>query len=72
MCILSRADHALLGSQTRKGTLQEACGHPGLNLRHTFRYLGRRMIEKDDTGDFDLVVGCCYCASPLEADEDSL
>lgn len=27
------------------------------------------MIEKDDTGDSDSVVGCCYCALLLEADE---
>lgn len=70
MYILLRADHVLLGSPTRKGTLQEACEHPERNLQHIFQDLGRRRrrIEKKDTGGFDLVVGCCCCASLLEAD----
>ena len=60
MYILSKADHALSGSQTRKGTLQEACENLGRSLRHIFHDLGQRAVE-DDIDDFDSAVGCrCY------------
>ena len=61
ICILSKANHVLSGLQTRKGILQEACEHLGRSLRHIFRDLGRRGVEKDDTDDLDWAAGCrCY------------
>jgi len=67
--ILSKADHVLSGSQTRKGTLQEACEHPGRSLRHIFQDLGRRAVEKDDIDDSGSAVDYCCCAFLLEMGE---
>jgi len=68
ICTLSKANHVLLGSQTRRGTLQEACEHLGRNLRHIFQDLGLRAVEKDDIDDFAWEVGCRCCALLLEKD----
>lgn len=65
----SKADHVLSGSQTRKDKLREAYERLVQNRRHIFQDLGRRTVEKSDTGDFDSVVGCRCCALLLEADE---
>jgi hypothetical protein len=66
---LSKTNHVLLGSQTRRGTLREACEHPGQSPRHIFRDLGRRELEKNDADDFAWAVGCRCCALLLETDE---
>jgi len=64
--ILPKADHVLSGSQTRKGTLQEAYEHLGRSLRHIFQDLGQRAVEEDDIDGFDSAVGCRCCALLLE------
>lgn len=69
MCTLSKADHALSGSQTRTDTLREVDERLGRSLRHIFQDLGQRAVEKGDTDDFDSVVGCRCCALLLEMDE---
>lgn len=69
MYTLSKADHVLSGSQTRKGTLQEACEHLGRSLRHIFQDLGQRAVEADDIDDFGSAVGCRCCALLVEMGE---
>jgi hypothetical protein len=69
MRTLSKADHVLSGSQTRKGTLRGAYEHLGLSLRHIFQDSGRTLVERDGGGGFDSVVGCRCCAFLLETDE---
>jgi hypothetical protein len=69
MRTLSKANHVLSGSQTRKDKLREVYERLGQNRRHIFQDLGQRTVVKGDTGDFDSVVGCRCCASLLEAGE---